>query len=276
MNEGARFDRLDQREGRLKGRTIFLSASVPSQHRADRYRRIPHAQVEIEHAVVCLARAIFTEGGGLVFGGHPSISPLVSLVAGEYTRHQSVATLYRPGLETNIEKPAFVTIHQLDAFRNEIPRATRIMEELGQARVVWHPTLDSELELHCEDGQPPFPQSLRKMRRSMLSTPTIVGMVCIGGMEGIEEEVDIFLEVQDRLPIYALTSSGGAASMLLEQRGLPSSSRRRIRMIEDEVLGELRPQLRGENGQLEPAPLRYTPYPLIMQVVVEELSQSHR
>src|SRR5947209_9716785 len=69
---------------RLHGRSIFLSASVPTIERRDEYERIPEAPIQIEEAVMCVARAIFIEGGTLVFGAHPSISPLLARVIQHY------------------------------------------------------------------------------------------------------------------------------------------------------------------------------------------------
>ena len=69
------------RPGRLRGTTVFLSASVPDR---PGFERVPNAPFVIEQAVVSLARAVFAENGKIVFGAHPSISPLVASVAAEY------------------------------------------------------------------------------------------------------------------------------------------------------------------------------------------------
>lgn len=73
------------RQGRLRDRRALLlfSASVPAIERAEIYRRIEAAEA-IEEAVVSLARAVLSEGGTLVCGGHPTISPLLALVVREY------------------------------------------------------------------------------------------------------------------------------------------------------------------------------------------------
>ena len=71
-------------KSRLHGVAVFLSASVPSPERSHEYNRIPEAPLRIEEAVMSIARAIFMEGGTLVFGAHPSISPLVARVIGHY------------------------------------------------------------------------------------------------------------------------------------------------------------------------------------------------
>src|SRR5262249_59078396 len=57
-----------------EGDVIFLSASVPI-----REGWAEDAQpAEIEEAIVSIARAVFARNGRLLFGGHPSVSPLVA------------------------------------------------------------------------------------------------------------------------------------------------------------------------------------------------------
>ena len=60
---------------------VLLSASVPSSSRSqiyqEEYTKINNAQIQIEEAIIGLSRNIFQAGGKIIFGGHPSISPLV-------------------------------------------------------------------------------------------------------------------------------------------------------------------------------------------------------
>jgi hypothetical protein len=77
-----------RRPERLRGKSILLSASIPAPERTDQYRSVPLGSFEIDQAVISLARAVFSEGGQLVLGGHPSISPLIAMVAGEYREPQ--------------------------------------------------------------------------------------------------------------------------------------------------------------------------------------------
>lgn len=70
--------------GPLAGRAVFLSASVPSGDGANQYRRIPQAFARIEEAALRVAGAVFNAGGTLVFGGHPSISPLIGYLCEQY------------------------------------------------------------------------------------------------------------------------------------------------------------------------------------------------
>src|SRR3954463_3886992 len=91
--------------------TILLSASVPSSARSEKYQenytKIKNAQLHIEKAVIGLARNIFQAGGRLVFGGHPSISPLIAMVATEFP------------ISPGSTKP--ITIYQSLAYKKIIP-----------------------------------------------------------------------------------------------------------------------------------------------------------
>jgi hypothetical protein len=250
------------RSGLLRGKSVFMSASVPSPKSEEIYRRIPNAQVEIEDAVVSLARAVFVEGGRLVFGGHPSISPLVAMVAGEYVAVESA--------ERSIERPpAPVVIHQLDVYRPEVPDATQTMERLGQAAIIWHHADPTETHRHWDESAVAYPRSLAQMRREMLADRAIVAMVCIGGMEGVEDEARLFLQTRPGHPIYLLARTGGATAVLASQFGRA----RHIRVIDDELLDDLRPRLRINQEELVDAPLRFTPYPLIMQRIVRDFTE---
>jgi hypothetical protein len=73
-----------QRSGRLRDRCLFMSANVPEIERSESYPRVEDAHLKIDEAIISLARAVFFEGGRLVFSDHPSNTPLVAMIAGEY------------------------------------------------------------------------------------------------------------------------------------------------------------------------------------------------
>lgn len=257
--------------GALHGRALFLSASIPAKERALDFRRIPDAPREIEQAVVSLADAVFAEGGRLVFGGHPSISPLIALVASKYAP-AGAAELHEP----------LVTVHQLDVFRQrgEIPDATSTMERLGYARIVWHETDLRERDRQWAQGEIRFPKSLRSMREAMLGHPVLTAMVCIGGMEGVLEEAELFARSR-RGPVFALARTGGAAALLAGEGRPSAESTLRIPnltvdVIDHEVLDGLTPMLLGPDGERRAVPLRYTPYPLVMREMVRRLAGGNR
>jgi hypothetical protein len=194
--------------------TTFLSASVPN--RPEWAGDIKPA--EIEEAIVCLARAVFARQGRLVFGGHPSISPLIASVAGEYfavdPRRQ-----FRP-----------VIIFQSEFFRGRLPDETWDLHRLGWAEIVWTP-------IETRGGFPDLDLSLHTMRRYMLLDPDLAGstiegipweltiarlglatpraMVAIGGMEGVVDESAMFLRYCPQAPVSCFVTTGAAAGRLL-------------------------------------------------------------
>jgi hypothetical protein len=240
--------------GQLVGREIFLSASVPARDRAERYHIIPNAQEDIERAVISVARAIFVEGGALVFGGHPSISPLVSLVAGEYFPA-------RP--ERNPETRP-VIIYQLDVFRRlrTLPLTTEGLETSGRAAIVWEHVSHKEQERPHRPGTPRYWEPLTRMRDAMLSRPRLVAMIAMGGMEGVEQELDIFAHHHPGRPVFVLAHTGGAAAIIARQRDERKAGKD-IDVVDARVLGNFD----------RATPLRYAPYPVIAQEIVRALGK---
>jgi hypothetical protein len=249
------------RDGPLNGHFIFLSASTPSRD----LEKYPRLQMEVENAVIELARAVFSKGGRLVFGGHPSISPLVASVASEY---------FQPDPLLNADQRP-VQIYQSRAYEKVIPSTTQSLERFGYAAIHWTPAANGE----AYDGQKQTAQceaSLRVMRQQMLK-PEPIAMVAIGGMEGVAEEAGLFLQAVPG-PVFALRTTGGVSSDLREhtknwfrheeiaslQEALDQTGVR-IRMLEDEFPA---PELRMER---ESGPSVRAPYAFYVQKMVQLL-----
>jgi SLOG-like protein len=248
----------------LADRSVFLSASVPSPERAERYRRVEDAHLEIEEAVVSLARAVFVEGGTLVFGGHPTISPLVAMVAGEYITP-------RLADERKEEVRTPIHIYQSEAYKGFVPDETLMMFRAGYATLHWTEAVDGErFDPKAPRDRPRCPKSLRHMRERMIRETAPVAMACIGGMEGVEEEADIFRELRQAAPIYVFGETGGAAALLAERRGDET-----LRVIDREVLARVAPLRRsraqGQKSAAAQPEKPPVPYPLIAQMLVAEL-----
>ena len=194
--------------------TIALSASVPSVKRSEKYqefyRRIPYAQIQVEEAVISLARNVFQAGGRLVFGGHPSISPLVTMVATEFPINGDIEDLNRN------EFGAPVTIYQSEAYANGIAPQNSLLFNSGYAKVAWTPAVDNEQFDPTLTGTRQCLRSLTAMRKQMLSG-NIDALVCVGGMEGVEEEFELFREQQFGRPIFLLASTGGATQIISDR-----------------------------------------------------------
>jgi hypothetical protein len=110
------------------------------------------------------------------------------------------------------------------------------------------------------------------MRQRMIRETSPVAMACIGGMEGLEEEVEIFRDLGRGAPIFIFGETGGAAALLAGRSGNEA-----LRVIDREILERLEPLRHSHRpttetrlaGAESERPL--VPYPLIAQALVEEL-----
>jgi hypothetical protein len=261
---------------RLRGRRVFLSASVPSPLRAKEFRRSRDAAVSIPEAVISLTRAVLTHGGQLVMGAHPTISPLVAQVAAEYWEPEATEgeRVRERGEGRGANTP--IVIYQSRAFEGMVSEATLLLERAGHARIQWIDRLAGESVKH--GSRKPFaPESLAHMRKEMLRTTRPNAMVCIGGMEA-----RLFAEMVPEGRIYALSTTGGAAELLSNEANVNG-----LRAIDRELMAELESverehppahdrvdeagaETRGRDSD-EPEE-KYVPYPLIAQVIVEEIA----
>lgn len=237
---------------RLHGATVFLSAGVPTSRHQGRYLRVTDAPARIDDAVKDLARAVFSEGGRLVFGGHPAISPLVAMVAGEY---RQPAQIERTGRKEPTYTP--IIIYQSLVFKDRMPEATREMELFRYAQVRWTEVAPGELDAQNSEQAR---QSLLTMRQKMISETQPIAMVCIGGMDGVIAEVELFRQLTlNRRGVFTLPSTGGAASILTKNEPI-------IGEVERSLLKTLYSQKEAND---DPSMI---PYPLIMQTIVERIA----
>lgn len=187
----------------LEGSYIFLSASFPYGERANNF---PEANpFEITGAVVALARSVFGAKGKLVFGGHPTISPLVLSVGRDFT-------LFCAEQGVKLDLP-LVHIYQSEYFHKDIPNETLQLEKEGIGKIIW---VESEIASR--------EQSLLKMRVKMLCEPKPIAGVFIGGMDGVcdiqnpqnnADEFHLFTKYCTGKPLYPIGSTGGASHALL-------------------------------------------------------------
>lgn len=227
---------------RLQGKTVFLSASVP----ADRTEWKDRLDLNVDEAVIMLARAVFAQGGRLVFGGHPSISPLVLTIASEYA----------PLRETS---EPMALIYQSEIFRDIIPVQTNMLMQLGYGEIVWTPVAEGEVRRKDpETGRQIAPRSLTLMRETMISQSKPAAFVAAGGMEGIIEEVQLFRRLRPEAPVFALATTGGASKTL-------AGRVEGVRAIDEEIKARLL-ELR-KNADVRPAAL----YPVVMEQIVGRL-----
>lgn len=165
------------------GMRVFLSASVPLPSRNPAYFNSANV-IAIRDAVRALTMVVVERQMELVFGGHPAISPMIRL--------QIAQTGTRVGDR--------VVMFQSRFFEREFPEDNAAFEHVELVDAVHN------------DRQ----KSLKHMREAMLAKPFNVGLF-IGGMEGVEEEYDMFLHLQRSVSAFPIASTGAAAAILFER-----------------------------------------------------------
>lgn len=167
----------------LGGQHVFLAASFPSGERGQHYE--PFDAGAIADAVTAVVRAVLANDGKMLFGGHPTITPLVLLVARELRCNNAVE------------------VFQSAWFEDQITQETRALAAAGHGTIRW--------TARCATRE----ESLRAMRAQMLSDAyTPAAAVFVGGMEGIEDEYRQVTESWPGTPRIPLPGPGGAAARL--------------------------------------------------------------
>ncbi|MGB3727594.1 MAG: hypothetical protein WA981_17740 [Glaciecola sp.] len=163
-------------------KNIFLSASIPLPERDKKY--IESADIiSIRDAVIALTMAVIPNYR-LIWGGHPSITPLINYVLQKKNE--------------NVQN--HVLLYQSKFFEKYYPADNNQFDNIIQT-----------------PNQGARESSLLLMRKKMLSEHVYVAGIFIGGMEGVEEEYDLFREYQPTAALIPLASTGAAAKRLYDK-----------------------------------------------------------
>lgn len=167
--------------------TFFLSASIPLPNRNAKYFETADI-VSIRDAVKAFVQVVAPHRC-IHFGGHPAITPLISLLM---SRNQNV---------TNQK----ITLYQSDFFKDAFPQ-----ENLEFVNTVYTDAVDNDREA-----------SLANMRHRMLTDAPITAAIFIGGMEGVIDEYKLVRELNPNAKCYPIASTGGAALDLFNSGEFP-------------------------------------------------------
>ncbi|TAL79987.1 MAG: hypothetical protein EPN75_08840 [Beijerinckiaceae bacterium] len=159
---------------------VFLSASVPLPSRNAAYFNTADV-IAIRDAVRALTIVIIEQKAQLVFGGHPAISPMIRL------------QIAQAGMPVGDR----VVMFQSRFFDRAFPDDNAAFE-----RVILTDAIEDDRQ-----------KSLIHMRETMLSGTFNCG-IFIGGMEGVEEEYEMFRRLQPGVPAFPVASTGAASAML--------------------------------------------------------------
>lgn len=163
-------------------KNIFLSASIPLPERDEKY--IGTADIiAIRDAVIALATTVLPHHR-IVWGGHPSITPLIYFVMEK--------------LQLNIQD--HVTIYQSRLFEKFFPEDNNKFNNVV-------------LTEHVENDRD---KSLQHMRERMFSESEFAAAVFIGGMEGIELEYTMFKQHCPNALIIPIASAGAATKIIYD------------------------------------------------------------
>lgn len=167
--------------------TIFLSASIPKPGREYYGTADPlliHAAVRA-FAVLALGRC------HIVWGGHPSITPMISAAC--------------DGL--GVQYATAVTLYQSRFFQRNFPKEN---SRFGNLVLV--------------DAEPDMAASLESLRKRMFGDFDYQAAVFIGGMNGILDEHDMFASMHPKATIVAVPRPGGAAADLAKKHGYDAAT----------------------------------------------------
>jgi hypothetical protein len=163
-------------------KAFFLSASVPDPKRHPRYHTTADI-IAIRDSVRALATVVLPHAS-ISWGGHPAITPLIRVVA------ESVGV-------TGADR---VKLYQSAWFNTELPSDNAAFE-----KYVLTPKMET------------LDASLRVMRERMLADVAFDAAIFIGGMEGVEEEFQMFRRLHPGAKTFPVASTGAAAALIYER-----------------------------------------------------------
>jgi SLOG cluster3 family len=165
---------------------VFLSVSIPLPTRDAEFFDTADVLL-IREAVKALVDVVLPLGR-ITCGGHPAITPLLSLFAGEANAPRDRITIYQSAF-----------------FADRMPA-----ENADFANIIIVPKVPGDRVA-----------SLTLMREAMIKSRSFDAAVIIGGMDGIFEEVRIFAKLQPGAQILPLASTGAAAAIVYSQGDYP-------------------------------------------------------
>ena len=211
---------------------VFLSASFPSADRDPEFWRT-HDRNRIRDAIVALAAEVLPNRP-LVFGGHPTITPLVRAVADRVKAPRNHILLYQSEhfwSKFPDDVRHFDAVQMIEAVHDDWQPAEpdhgnransltfmRLAMVGCLDRLSW--VLEQDIPHHlvglatAEHLLSPVSRWIEERKRR-LGTDRFAAAVLIGGMEGTFEEFDLFARFDDTAPLLPIASTGANAMKML-------------------------------------------------------------
>jgi len=188
-------------------KNIFLSASIPLRERHPKYYETADI-IAIRDAVIALTSIALTNHR-IVWGGHPSITPLIYYVIErmliskleredwELPLNEDEKDLIESQLKGKIQQ--HVLLYQSLFFKEDFPPENELFKNVVLTENVG--------DIHS---------SIQHMRHRMFSENEFAAAVFIGGMDGIEVEYKMFQEYHPKAIILPIASTGAATKIVYE------------------------------------------------------------
>ncbi len=170
-----------ERFGNIELREIFLSASIPLANRDEKYYATADF-ISIRDSVIALAQVIVGKYK-IVWGGHPSITPLIEYVFSK----------------EDVSVKDHMVLYQSEYFRGVLPKVNNRI-----SNIIFTECIENNRD-----------ESLLIMRNKLLSTEhKYYAGIFIGGMEGVEEECKEFKKMHPNALLLPIASTGAAARII--------------------------------------------------------------
>jgi hypothetical protein len=179
-----------------KLKSIFLSASIPLKERHPKYFDTADI-IAIRDSIIALSTIVLPKHK-LVWGGHPSITPIIYYVMER--------------LNLNIQE--HVTLYQSKYFEHLFPEDNNKFENVI---------------LTENTGE--IQSSILLMRKRMFFENEFSAGIFIGGMNGIEEEFKLFYEFNPNALLLPVASTGAATKIVFNE--LLPQQQKNIRLLND-------------------------------------------
>lgn len=161
---------------------IFLSASIPSPERKKKYYDTADF-IAIRDSIRALATVVIPKAK-LILGGHPAITPII----------RNIMEAMKSDLSSH------VTLYQSEWFKKEFPKENKKFEEICYTK-----------KKNTKE------ESLKLMREEMIYQNDYIAGIFIGGMEGVEEEFELFSKSHSKALLLPIATTGAAAKIIFDK-----------------------------------------------------------
>lgn len=203
-------------------KNIFLSASIPLPERHPKYYDSAD-MIAIRDAVIALS-SIALPKHRIIWGGHPSITPLIyyvieRLIVNNFKRDDwevELSEKEKEQINRELRKQIqeHVILYQSLYFKDRFPEDNGKFEN-----IVFTENIGD------------IPSSIQHMRYRMLTENKFDAAVFIGGMDGIEVEFNMFREFHPDALLLPIASTGAATKIVY--RNLLPDKYKNERLVKD-------------------------------------------